>query len=155
MFNYYNMKKIIVLSLLFISANVAFSQETWKVITIVESIVPNGLGRSRIIENQGSVDITKLTTERDGNSSKSGSVSRSEVKESGENLKETKLVNFYNLGGINFGNIAANDAVIAAKIGEMVSLGWRVAHITSGVESDGGKDDNNGIFITRIFFVKN
>ena len=69
-------------------------------------------------------------------------------------MKETKLVNFYSMVGINFGNIASNDAVIAAKINDLVKQGWSVAFITSGVESDAGKDDGKGIFITRIFFVK-
>jgi hypothetical protein len=49
---------------------------------------------------------------------------RDEIKDNGENLKETKLVNFYSLVGINFGNIASNDAVIAAKINSIVKEGW-------------------------------
>lgn len=64
------------------------------------------------------------------------------------------MVNFYSFAGINFGNIASNDAVIAAKINEVVKEGWAVAFITSAVESDAGKEDGKGIFITRIYFVK-
>ena len=63
-------------------------------------------------------------------------------------------MNFYSLVGINFGNIASNDAVIAAKINSIVKEGWTVAFITSAVESNAGKDDKKGLFITRIFFVK-
>jgi hypothetical protein len=63
-------------------------------------------------------------------------------------------VNFYSLTGINFGNIAANDAVISAKINSLIAEGWSVAFVTSGVESDAGRYDGQGIFITRIFFMK-
>jgi hypothetical protein len=147
------MKNIFLTSLLFLFTFLANAQE-FKVITIVESIVPMGLGRSRIIETQGKADIESLTTSRDGNKSSQSDVDRDEIKDNGENLKETKLVNFYSLVGINFGNIASNDAVIAAKINSIVKEGWTVAFITSAVESDAGKDDKKGLFITRIFFVK-
>jgi hypothetical protein len=147
------MKNIFLTSLLFLFTFIANAQE-FKVITVVESIVPMGLGRSRIIETQGKADIESLTTSRDGNKSSQSDVDRDEIKENGENLKETKLVNFYSLVGINFGNIASNDAVIAAKINSIVKEGWTVAFITSAVESDAGKDDKKGLFITRIFFVK-
>jgi hypothetical protein len=145
--------KILFTVIFFLGSFIVSAQE-YKVVTIVESIVPMGLGRSRIIESQGKVDVEALTTTRDGNKSNSGDVDRDEIKESGENLKETKLVNFYSLVGINFGNIASNDAVIAGKINSVVKQGWSVAFITSGVESDAGKDDKKGLFITRIFFVK-
>ena len=71
--------------------------QQYKVITIVESIVPGGLGRSRIIDYQGKADVNALTTQRDGKTSKQSDVDRDDVKESGENMKETKLVNFYSL----------------------------------------------------------
>ena len=148
------MKKNIVI---FFFAGIAYlssAAQEFKIITIVESIVPGGGGRSRIVENQGTVDINAVTTEREGNKSKANNVDRGDLKEAGENLKETKLLNFYSLVGINFQNIASNDAVIGAKINEMIKNGWQVANITSGVESDAEKDDGNGIFITRIFFVK-
>jgi hypothetical protein len=32
--------------------------------------------------------------------------------------------------------------------------GWELVHIASGVESDAGKGDGNGIFITRYYFKK-
>lgn len=130
------------------------SAQEYKVVTIVESIVPMGAGRSRIIETQGTADINALTTTREGNKSKQNLVEREDLKEVGENMKETKLLNFYSLVGINFGNIASNDAIIAAKINEVVKNGWSVAYITSAVESNSGKDDGKGIFITRLFFVK-
>ena len=141
----------IVMSLM---ATLTVSAQEYKVVTIVESMVPMGLGRSRIVDAHGTMDVNALTTVREGKKSKQDEVDREDVKEGGLNLKGTKLLNFYSMMGINFGNVASNDAVIAAKINEVVKEGWSVAFITSGVESDAGKDDSKGIFITRIFFVK-
>lgn len=148
-----NMKKII-LSIAFAAIGLVASAQEYKVVTVVESIVPGGLGRSRIVETNGTPNLEALTTVRDGNKSNQGKVDRSEAKESGENMAETKILNFYSMGGINFGNIAANDAVIGAKINEMIKQGYSLAFVTSAVESDAGKDDGVGIFITRLFFVK-
>jgi len=36
----------------------------------------------------------------------------------------------------------------------MSSEGWDLAFVTSAVESDAGKDDGKGIFITRYIFKK-
>jgi len=125
----------------------------YKVITIVESIVPAGVGRSRIIENGTEVNVAKLTTERkDGKKSNQKEVSRSEIKI--DKFKESKLLNFYNLFGINFQNIASNDAVITSKMDTLSALGWELAFVTSGVESDGGDTDGKGLFITRMIFKK-
>ncbi len=131
----------------------SFAQE-YKVVTIVESIVPMGIGRSRIVDAQSTMDVNTVTTTRVDGKSKQGDIDRGELKETGLDMKETKLLNFYSLAGINFGNIATNDAIIASKINETVKEGWSVAYITSGVESDAGERDGKGIFITRIFFVK-
>ena len=148
------MKKSLILGALFLCmSSIGFAQE-FKVITIVESIVPGGIGRSRIIENQGTVDIEALTTEREGDKSNASKVKRSDLKDVGDNLKETKLLNFYSMVGIQFGNIATNDAVIGAKINEMIKNGWKLTFVASGVESDAGKEDGNGIFITRLYFSK-
>ena len=146
-------KSLIIGALLLCMSSIGFAQE-FKVITIVESIVPGGIGRSRIIENQGAVDIEALTTEREGDKSNSGKVKRSDLKDVGDNLKETKLLNFYSMVGIQFGNIASNDAIIGAKINEMIKNGYKLTFVASGVESDAGKDDGNGIFITRLYFSK-
>ena len=146
------MKKALFLLALMTSIS-SFAQE-YKVVTIVESIVPMGIGRSRIVDAQSTMDVNTVTTTRVDGKSKQGDVDRGELKEAGLDMKETKLLNFYSLTGINFGNIATNDAIIASKINETVKEGWSVAHITSGVESDAGERDGKGIFITRIFFVK-
>ncbi len=56
--------------------------------------------------------------------------------------------------GINFQNIASNDALISSKLTEMSKNGWELFTVTSGVESDAGKGDGKGIFITRYLFRK-
>lgn len=130
----------------------SFAQE-YKVITTIESIVPMGIGRSRIIENTTDVEADDFTTERtDGKDSKQGKVRRKDAKI--DNLKETKLLNFYSALGINFQNIASNDAMVESKLTEMSKDGWVLFQVVSGVESKCGGDDNDGIFITRYIFRK-
>lgn len=75
-------------------------------VTTVESVVPAGLGRSRMI-----------TTDNQGN------------------MQEIKLSNFYSAVGINFGNIRENDREITRKIGDLSDQGWELIQVTSGVES--------------------
>lgn len=91
-------------------------------ITTIESVVPGGLGRSRMV-----------TTEPDGN------------------FKEVNMENFFSLVGINFGNVRKNDQMITEKMNEMISQGWEVESINSGVYS---ADKSTGIFITRYLFKK-
>jgi hypothetical protein len=111
-----------------------------------------GIGRSRIVDSQTSADYKALTTERtDGKKSSQGDIKREDVKI--ENFEETKLLNFYSGVGINFQNIASNDAVVSSKLTELANEGWSLVFVTSGVESDAGGPDNNGIFITR-YIVK-
>ncbi|NNK80889.1 MAG: hypothetical protein HKO93_05285 [Flavobacteriales bacterium] len=125
----------------------------YRVITIVESIVPMGIGRSRIIENQTDVNTEDATTERlDGKKSGQGKVKRKDLKV--DEFSETKLLNFYSGVGINFQNIASNDALITAKMNEMSAAGWTLSHALSGVESNAGGDDGQGIYITRLIFTK-
>ena len=129
-----------------------FAQEI-KIITSVESIVPMGIGRSRIIEHVDQHNAGDLTTSRsEGNDSQQGSVSRKGAKI--DRLDETKLLNFYSAVGINFRNIASNDAIISSKLTQMVADGWDLIHVTSGVESDAGETDAQGIFITRYIFKR-
>ena len=126
---------------------------TYKIVTVVESIVPGGLGRSRMLETVSEVDYNQFTTERtDGKDSKQKEVDRGDIKIAG--FKETKLLNFFSMVGINFQNIASNDAVVISKLNEMDAQGYELIHIASGVESDAGKDDGQGLFITRFYFKK-
>jgi len=78
----------------------------------IESIIPGGLGRSRIV----STDANGTTVEKD-------------------------LLNFYSMVGINFGNISNNDRLIVDKINEYTNEGWELYTITTGVQApDGGKN---------------
>jgi ParB-like chromosome segregation protein Spo0J len=147
------MRKSFLLSLVAVALTLSSIAQEFKVITIVESIIPMGLGRSRIIEHQETVDPAQFTTNReDGVSSEQANVSRSDIKI--EKFSETKLLNFYSAVGINFQNIASNDAVISAKINAMIIDGWELAFVVNGVESVGDKSDNNGIYVTRLFFKR-
>jgi len=151
--NQQTMKNILFLTLFFALSIPSFSQVQYKVITTIESVVPGGLGRSRIINESEEVDYTEYTTERiDGKKSDQGDVKRKDIKI--DNFDETKILNFYSMTGINFQNIASNDAVISSVLNDMTSKGWELAFVTSGVESDAGKDDGTGIFITRYVFKR-
>ena len=125
----------------------------YKTITSVESIVPSGLGRSRIIDSSEKRDYKDFTSGRtDTKDDKRNKSKRSKIRI--KNFEETKLLNFFNLGGIRFQNIAANDVVITSKLNAMAEEGWILAFSNSAVESYGGKGDNNGIFITRYIFKR-
>lgn len=133
-----------------ITFDISAQQYEIKVVTSVESIVPNGLGRSRIISSNAERDYEQFTstqTEDDNTRNKS---KRKDIRV--KDFEETKLLNFYNLGGIRFQNIAANDALISSKLTSMLAEGWDLMHVTSAVESDAGEGDGQGIFITRYIF---
>lgn len=88
----------------------------------VESIIPGGIGRSRIV----STDESGTAIEKD-------------------------LLNFYSMVGINFGNIANNDKLIVDKINEYTKDGWELYAVTSGVQSPSEKSAQ-GIYMTRYLF---
>ena len=96
----------------------------WLQLTTVESVVPMGAGRSRMI-----------TIDNNGK------------------MEEIKLKNFFSAVGINFGNIRENDQSITDKISQLTNDGWILSNITSGVYA-GSQNGNNGIFITRYLFEK-
>jgi hypothetical protein len=146
-------KNILIITVLLLSFQDINAQLEYKIITSVESIVPSGLGRSRLIssvEERDYKDFTSEQTEEDNTRNKS---KRKDIRV--KDFEETKLLNFYNIAGIRFQNIAANDAVISSKINDMIENGWELAFVTSAVESDSGKDDGQGIFITRYIFKRN
>jgi len=146
------MKKLILFIVPFFFVSLLDAQE-YLIVTTVESIVPAGIGRSRMVLQKEDVDAEELTTERtDGKTSNQKNVSRSKAKIS--NFEETKLLNFYSIAGINFQNIASNDAIITDKINTLSKEGWKLTFVASGVESDAGSEDNNGIFITRFIFYR-
>ncbi|WP_397445277.1 hypothetical protein [Polaribacter sp. R77954] len=153
------MKKIVSLIILIVLiSKSAIAQDTAKqlyeikVITSVESIVSSGLGRSRLISTDDERNYEKFTSNQSEDSTTRNKSKRKDIRV--KNFEETKLLNFFNLGGIRFQNIAANDALISSKLTTMLSKGWELMFVTSAVESDAGHKDNNGIFITRYIFKR-
>ncbi len=146
------MKKTIFSVLLIFSGALSLSAQEFKVITSVESIVSSGLGRSRIIDGNEDKDYAEFTSTQTEDDKTRNKSKRDEIRV--KDFDETKLLNFFNIGGIRFQNIAANDAIISSKINAMVADGWELAFVTSAVESDGGKGDSSGIFITRYIFKR-
>ena len=123
----------------------------FETVTVIESLIQNGLGRSRMISKTENVDYREATTIRkdDGEKEKSKK-SRSEIRTKA--FEETKLLNFYNIAGIRFNNIATNDAMIKAKLNEMSAQGWELVSVAAGVES--ADKERDAIFITRFFFKR-
>lgn len=148
------MKKYLLIVFLFVISFTEMNGQTYeyKIVTSIESVVPMGLGRSRIISENEEKNYKDFTSERTEESKKQNKSKRSDAKV--DNFEETKLVNFYSAAGINFQNIASNDALLSSKVNTMISEGWDLAFVTSAVESDGGKGDGNGIFITRFIFKR-
>lgn len=96
----------------------------YKQITAVESVIPGGLGRSRL-----------LTTDDDGQ------------------MMEKELKNFYSLVGINFDNIANNDRVIVDRLNDLSNQGWELVNVVTGSNQQSSNGNSNGgLFITRYVF---
>ncbi len=146
------MKKIVVIALILIATTFNVNAQEIKIITSVESIVPSGLGRSRIIDAQEDKDFEEFTSEQTEDDNTRNKSKRGNIRV--KNFEETKLLNFYNIAGIRFQNIAANDAVISSKLTDMLKEGWELIFVTSGVEADAGDSDSQGIFITRYVFKR-
>lgn len=145
------MKRILIFTVIAVLACLDIQAQQYKVITSVESIVPNGIGRSRIINSLDERDYKEFTSVQSAESGDRNKSDRSEIRV--KDYEETKLLNFFNIGGIRFQNIAANDTMISSMINSMIADGWELAFVTSAVES-AGKADNQGIFITRYIFKK-
>jgi len=91
----------------------------YQTFTTIESIVPGGIGRSRMLLDNGS-----------------GS------------LDEEKIKNLYSVVGIKMENIFNNDLSVTEKLNDLSEDGWELAFTNTGVQSptDGG---SNGIYCTR------
>jgi hypothetical protein len=146
------MKKIVFTFFFTVLAATAAQAQEFKIITTVESIVPSGLGRSRIIDGQEEKDFEEYTSEQTEEDNTRNKAKRGDIRV--KDFEETKLLNFYNIAGIRFQNIAANDALISSKLTAMAAEGWELVFVTSGVEADAGDKDGQGIFVTRFVFKK-
>ena len=140
--------------LIFLLGSLSINAQTYeyKTVTTVESLVQSGLGRSRMIAETEKVDYkyaTTIRTEVDGKTKKQKSkAKRSEIRTKA--FEETKLLNFFNVGGIRFNNIATNDAMVTAKMNDLATDGWELAFMATGVES--ADKEPEAIFITRYVF---
>jgi len=137
------MKKILLLLAFFGFLASSWAQTQIKILTVVESIVPMGIGRSRIVESVDTISSSFLTDIK---------TPRDEMKI--EKFNEIKLLNLYSGVGINFQNIASNDAIVTAKLISLFREGWKISFVLGGVESNAGKDDGQGIFVTRYILTK-
>lgn len=147
------MNKLFIVGILTLSSVISSQAQEFAVVTTIESVVPLGIGRSRMISEKQEVNVDDITTERTkGTDTAQGKVKRKNLKI--DNLEETKMLNFFSATGINFRNIASNDAIVSAKLTQMAKDGWELAFVTSAVESDGGQGDGQGIFITRYIFKR-
>jgi hypothetical protein len=147
------MKKIFLFTFLFVTMlEIKAQAYEYRIVTSIESVVPMGVGRSRIISTEEDKDYKEYTTSRSEENKKQNKSKRSDSKV--ENFDETKILNFYSATGINFQNVASNDALLSSKVNTMIEEGWDLAFVTSGVESDAGKGDGTGIFITRFIFKR-
>ncbi len=148
------MKRLIITSIAVIGLIFSSNAQEYevKIITSVESIVPSGLGRSRLVSSEEKRDHNDFTSQRTEENDRRNKSSRKDIRV--KNFEETKLLNFFNVGGIRFQNIAANDAVISSKVNEMLSNGWDLVFVTSGVESSSDALEDQGIFITRYIFKR-
>lgn len=146
--------KFVTFFIAFIAICIAGIQaQEYLIVTTVESVVPMGVGRSRMIIQTDSINVDAFTTSRDdGKKSNQKDVSRSDAKI--KSFDETKMLNFYSAVGINFQNIASNDALISDRINKLAEEGWEMLFVTSACESDAGKGDGTGIFITRFIFKR-
>ncbi|MFA6922847.1 MAG: hypothetical protein WC223_01210 [Bacteroidales bacterium] len=97
------MKKLMLVAMFLLGSVMIYAQEYLQ-ITTIESVVPGGLGRSRMI-----------TTKPDGSTD------------------EVKMENFFSMVGINFDNIRLNDKIITDKITDLTRQGWQLMLTTSGV----------------------
>ncbi|MCT4588651.1 MAG: hypothetical protein N4A71_12550 [Carboxylicivirga sp.] len=146
-----------------------------EVVTSIESLVPGGMGRSRIISTKAKVDYLDFTSHQTAAKKDRNKSNRKDIRL--KEYEETKLLNLYNEGGIRFQNVASNDALVTSKINDMLSQGWDLFFVSTGVESkmvnmsvkkelfkmgikallndnstDKSKNDPNGLFMTRYYF---
>jgi hypothetical protein len=146
-------KKILFAALLLVSILEMKAQTfEYRIVTSIESVVPMGLGRSRIISAQEDKDYKEYTSSRTEEDNSQNKSKRGDAKV--DDFDETKILNFYSATGINFQNVASNDALLSSKVNTMLEEGWELTFVTSGVESDSGKGDGTGIFITRFIFKR-
>ena len=180
---YFTMKKLIlpigmILFSIFSEIQAQVPKYDVEVVTCVESLVPGGLGRSRMYVTKAELNYLYFTTRQTAAKGDRNKSSRKNIRV--KDYEETKLLNLYNEGGIRFQNVASNDALVISKINDMLAQGWDLFFVSTGVESkmvntsvkkellkmglkmlmddnetsNPNANDPNGLFLTRYYFRK-
>jgi len=148
-----------------------------QIVTCIESLVPDGLGRSRMISTDVEINYLEFTSRQTAAKNDRNQSDRGDIRL--KQYEETKLLNLYNEGGIRFQNVVSNDALVTSKINTLLSEGWELFFVATGVESkmidttikkellkmgiktllnddstEETKKDPNGLFMTRYYFRK-
>lgn len=105
-------------------SSLSFAQNKYMQVTTIESIIPGGLGRSKMIVTDGN-----------------GKQSQSDMK------------NFYSMVGINMENIQENESNTLKTLNKLATEGWKVVQVTAGTQSP-SEQYPQGIFITRYLLTK-
>ena len=92
--------------------------------TAVESILPGGIGRSRILIDNGA-----------------------------GGTKEIKIKNLYAIVGIKMDNIHENDKSVANVLSNLSSEGWELVETSTGVQTP-NNEGSTGIFCTRYILKR-
>jgi hypothetical protein len=144
---------LIVLGCATAQAQTDSQKSEYKIITIIESVMPYKSRESRIIDSETVVDsVAYAAFKTDGSKSRNKELELEKLRL--EKLDQIKLLELYDGIEVSFQNVASNDAMITSKINSMLEEGWSLTFVTSAIESDAGNDDRNGIVITRLFFSK-
>ena len=117
------MKKLFAMAALSCILCLPAMAQNYLTMTVIESVIPGGLGRSKILINS-----------TDGKT------------------EEVEIENFFSLVGINFKNVVQNDKTVMNQLKKYTSEGWKLDHVTSGVQSS--SKDVAGIYVTRYLFTK-
>jgi len=94
------MKNLLLSILLIVVSVFTMDAQTveYKIITSVESIVPSGIGRSRLMSANETKDYKAYTSTQTAGDNARNKSDRKEMRVKG--FDETKLLNFFNIGGI-------------------------------------------------------
>jgi hypothetical protein len=91
-----------------LTSTAAAQQVEYMQINLIESVVPGGMGRSKM-----------LITGPDGNTT------------------EQDVMNIFSMAGINFGNLSKNETTIVKKLNELGAQGWELESVTGSSYSPG------------------
>ncbi|WP_205727920.1 hypothetical protein [Flammeovirga pectinis] len=94
---------------------------------------------------RNSEDFT--TTRTEGKDTKQKDINRSDAKV--DNLQETKLLNIVNAGGVQYRNVASNDAIVASRVAELLTEGWELKSVVSSMENK-----STSFQMTRYIFIQ-